>query len=180
MRRMVKQWSWLLGAALVALGSAAACSGSDEAGAGEPRVLAEGAVEWGTGLPAERFDWNLAEIDGYTHAVTFNTTSDNRLSTRSAARQGPDDRLWFTAASLGGGAPVMVFGGAAPEVDQVVLVDAAGAQVELDLDSVPDRDWRVAVAQLPAGWPDPTAPLLDVVGLADGDEVAREPLTGLS
>ncbi len=169
-----------MSAALVALVSAAGCSGSDEAGVGEPRVLAEGAVEWGTGQPAERFDWNLAEIAGFTHAITFNTTSDNRLSTRSAARQGPDDRLWFTAASLGGGAPVMVFGGAAQEVDEVVLVDAGGGQVEVDLESVPDRDWQVAVTQLPPGWPDPAAPVLDVVGLVDGAEVAREPLTGLS
>lgn len=169
-----------MSAALVALGSAASCSSGEEAGAGEPRVLAEGTVEWGAGQPAEHFDWNLAEIAGFTHAVTFNTTSTDRLSTRSAARQGPDDDLWFTAASLGGGAPVMVFGGAARDVERVVLVDTAGAQLELDLESVPDRDWRVAVAQLPAGWPDPAAPALDVVALADGAEVAREPLPGLS
>jgi len=180
MRRMVKRRSWLVSAALVALGSAASCSGGDEADAGEPRVLAEGTVEWGAEQPAGRFDWNLAEIAGFTHAVTFNTTSEDRLSTRSAARQGPDDDLWFTAANLGGGAPVMVFGGAADGVDEVVLVDAVGAQLALDLEPVPDRDWRVAVAQLPAGWPDPTAPVLDVVGLADGAEVAREPLAGLS
>lgn len=169
-----------MGAALVALGSAASCSSGNEADAGEPRVLAEGTVEWGAGQPAEHFDWNLAEIAGFTHAVTFNTTSPDRISTRSASRQTPDDDLWFTAASLGDGAPVMVFGGAARVVDRVVLVDAAGAQLELDLESVPDRDWRVAVAQLPAGWPDPAAPVLDVVGLADGAEVAREPLAGLS
>ena len=169
-----------MSAALVALGSAASCSSGDEAGAGEPRVLAEGTVEWGADVPAEHFDWNLAEIAGFTHAVTFNTTSQDRLSTRSASRQGPDDDLWFTAASLGDDAPVMVFGGAADGVERVVLVDAAGAQLELDLEPVPDRDWRVAVAQLPAGWPDPASPLLDVVGLADGSEVAREPLTGLA
>ncbi|MEZ5411343.1 MAG: hypothetical protein R2761_25155 [Acidimicrobiales bacterium] len=169
-----------MSAALVALGSAASCSRAADSSDDEPRVLAQGTVEWGTGQPADHFDWNLAEIAGFTHAVTFNTTSEDRLSTRSAARQGPDDDLWFNAASLGDGAPVMVFGGAAGEVDQVVLVDAAGAQLRLDLESVPDRDWQVAVAQLPAGWPDPTAPVLDVVGLADGAEVAREPLAGLS
>ncbi len=169
-----------MSAALVALGSAASCSSGGEADAGEPRVLAEGTVEWGAGPPSERFDWNLAEIAGFTHAVTFNATSPDRLSTRSAARQGPDDDLWFTAASLGGGAPVMVFGGAAGDVEQVVLVDAAGAQLELDLELVPDRDWRVAVVQLPAGWPDGAAPVLDVVGLTDGAEVAREALPGLS
>lgn len=169
-----------MSAALVALGSAASCSSGEDAGAGEPRVLAEGTVEWGAGQPAEHFDWSLAEIAGFTHAVTFNTTSADRLSTRSAARQGPDDELWFTAASLGGGAPVMVFGGAADDVDRVVLVDAGGAQLELDLESVPDRDWQVAVAQLPADWPNPTAPVLDVVALTDGAEVAREPLPGLS
>ncbi|MDH4075874.1 MAG: hypothetical protein OEW29_08040 [Acidimicrobiia bacterium] len=177
---MLKRRSWLVSAALVALGSAASCSSGEEGGAGEARVLAEGTVEWGNGQPAEHFDWNLAEIAGFTHAVTFNTISQDRLSTRSAARQGPDDDLWFTAAALGDGAPVMVFGGAADDVDQVVLVDAAGAQLRVDLEPVPDRDWQVAVAQLPAGWPDPAAPRLDVVGLADGAEVAREPLAGLS
>lgn len=179
MRRMVKR-SWLVSAALVALGSAVSCSSGGEADAGDPRVLAEGTVEWGDGQPAGRFDWNLAEIAGFTYAVTFNTTSEDRLSTRSAARQGPDDDLWFTAADLGDGAPVMVFGGAADYVDEVVLVDAAGAQLQLDLESVPDRDWQVAVTRLPAGWPDPAAPVLDVVGLVDGAEVAREPLAGLS
>ena len=179
MRRLWKRRTWILGAAVVALGSAASCSKGGDAAADEPRVLAEGTVEWGE-PPEQRFDWSLAEIAGFTHAVTLNTTSESRISTRSAARLGPDDALWFTAARLDDGAPVLVFGGAAPDVDRVVLIDAAGAQVELDLESVPDRDWHVAVVELPTGWPDPARPAIDVVGLNGGAEVAREPLAGLT
>jgi hypothetical protein len=173
---------WKLGVGLMAAWPLAACSGEaadDAPAAAEAEVvLARGTVQWGDG-PGQRFDWDLETIQGYPHAVSFNATNDTRMSSASASRQGPDDHLWFVAATMGDGAPVIVFGGAAPGVDEVVLIDAQGIQVSLDLAPAQDLDWSVAVQELPAEWAASPPPALDVVALADGSEIARETLPGL-
>lgn len=151
---------------------------SDAAAADGPRTFAAGTLKWGDG-PDQHVDWDLEQIVGFTQAVSLNTTSDTRVASRSASRQGPDDQLWFVATEVGDGAPPVVFGGAAADVEAVVLVDTHGDQVKLTLVPVPDEGWNVAIQQLPVAWGAAPSPL-DVVALAKGAEIAREPLTGLS
>ncbi len=160
------------------LGACAGSSDGDQSALGaEPRVFATGSVEW-SDTEEHSFSWNLEEIVGFPDALTLVITNENRLSTRSASRQGKEDHLWFVAATMPDSAPVMVFGGADHEVDAVILVDTEGNQAELELKPVPDQDWRLAVGQLPSPLGG-AANAVDVVALVDGTEIARERLVGL-
>lgn len=158
------------------VGLAPACSRSApaaEADAG-PRVFASGTITWGDGTPAHQVTWNLEEIHGFRTALTLKTVAVDQVTTLSASRQSPDDRLWFVWGTVASGAPTVVFGGAAADVDRVVVVDTEGTQVALTLTPAPGQGWKYAVDELPEAWAG--SQRLDVVGLAGNREIAREPL----
>ena len=137
-----------------------------------PRVYATGTITWGQD-GAQKVDWNLQEIAGFSRALSLKTVAVDQVSTLSASRQSPDDRLWFVWANVASGAPTVVFGGATADVDRVVVVDTEGNQLTLPL-SPAGQGWQYAVTELPAGWVGNQR--LDVVGLSGTREVAREPL----
>lgn len=166
--------------AAVSLVLATACSrsaASDPAEAADtgPRVYASGTISWGQSQ-AQTVEWNLQEIAGFSSALSLKAVAPDRVTTLSASRQSPDDQLWFVWATVADGAPTVVFGGAAGDVDQVVVVDTQGNQVPLKLTATGrnGETWRYAMEQLPPAWA--SAQRLDVVGLAGAREIAREPL----
>ncbi len=164
-------------AVVLGLALAPACSRSAATGpaaADTPLVFARGTIVWGDG-PERSVDWSLEEINGFSAALTLKTVAADQVTTLSASRQSPDDRLWFVWGAVASGAPTVVFGGAAGDVDRVVVVDTEGNQVPLRLTPAPGQGWKYGVDQMPAAWSG--SQRLDVVGLAGTREIAREPLT---
>ena len=131
-------------------------------------------MSWGS-TPPRTAEWTLQEIAGFSRALSFKATASDQITTLSASRRSPDDELWFVWAVVADGAPTLVFGGAAADIDRVVVVDTEGNQVPLRLTPAPGQGWKYGVDQMPAAWSG--SQRLDVVGLAGTREIAREPLT---
>ncbi len=144
----------------------------------EPKLLASGtAVD--TGDPDETIEWNLEEIVGFSHAVSFRAETPTNTTVRSASRQGLDDPLWLVGTTLALEGPSMVFGGADSSVESLLVVNAEGDELALELIEVPGVDWQIAVEQLPEDWMvEDTPGAVEVVAIQDGAEIVREELLG--
>lgn len=144
----------------------------------EPQLFASGTVMAGASQET-LIEWDLEEIIGFPHAVTLTAASSTTTSVRSASRQGEGDRLWLVGTTLTPGGPAVVFGGADGTIDSIVLVNAQGDEMRLDLIDVPELDWHLALEQLPSGWSPERTGEVEVIARKEGVEITREPLPGL-
>lgn len=124
-------------------------------------------------------EWDLEEIVGFSHAVSLTAATPTSIVVRSASRQGVSDAVWLVGTDLTPNGPSVVFGGADDAVDSVVLVNAAGDELALELTKVPDLDWSFAIEELPKGWFSGRGSAVEIVASRSGVELAREELAGL-
>ena len=143
----------------------------------QPQVYASGTTVAGDAA-ATRVEWDLEEIVGFSHAVSLTAATPTSITVRSVSRQGISDAIWLVGTDLTPNGPSVVFGGADLEVDSVVLVNAAGDELALDLIKVPELDWSVTIEELPEGWSADGTSVMEVVASTSGVELAREDLAG--
>lgn len=145
----------------------------------EPEIFAVGTVNWGPSAD-KRFSWELEAVPGFTNAVTMTLTAEAKISVRSAIPDDLRDPVWLVGIVFNDGAPPVVFGGADEDVDLVILVNAQGHEQPLELLDLPDRNWSLAIQELPGQWAELVDTGIEAVALRDGVEVARETVIGLS
>jgi hypothetical protein len=143
-----------------------------------PEIYASGTVisDAGRGMTVQ---WDLEEIVGFSHAVSLTAATPTSITVRSASRQGVADAVWVVGTSLTPDGPQVVFGGADEQVDSIVLVNATGEELPLELIDVPSLAWSLAIEEIPEGWPIAGGSAVEVVASRSGVELAREDLQGL-
>jgi hypothetical protein len=143
----------------------------------QPQVYASGTATAGEG-DATPVEWDLEEIIGFSHAVSLTAATPTSITVRSASRQGLADEVWLVGTNLTPNGPSVVFGGADHQIDSIVLVNAAGDELAIELIDVPELDWSLAIEELPSGWSSSNDPTVEVIASKSGVELAREDLAG--
>jgi hypothetical protein len=145
----------------------------------QPQVYASGTSLGGDG-GTTRVEWDLEEIVGFSHAVSLTAATPTSITVRSASRQGASDTIWLVGTDLTPNGPSVVFGGADHQIDSIVLVNAAGDELAIELIEVPDLDWSLAIEELPRDWSSAGETTVEVVASKSGIELAREDLAGFN